>query len=72
MKRNPKLLYPIGVLLAAILVAVVLVAARPSPQVLPPRVPPPLVRATYRPFRGGSAAAGCMLPPCRERSDNFL
>ena len=45
MKRNPKLLYPLGVLLAGVLVAVVLVAARPSPQVQTPRVPPPLVRA---------------------------
>jgi multidrug efflux system membrane fusion protein len=45
MNRNPKLLYPIGVLLAGALVAFVLIKAKPSPEVQPPRVPPPLVRA---------------------------
>jgi membrane fusion protein, multidrug efflux system len=45
MKRNPKLFYPLGVLLAGALVAAILIATRPSPDVQPPRVPPPLVRA---------------------------
>ena len=45
MKTNPKLFYPLGVLLAGALVAAILIAARPSPEVQAPRVAPPLVRA---------------------------